>query len=78
MKEPTKHKGAVHAEPIKYDAIKFLTGAYIGTRPSMLVEVKDAIISVVIDENDKEITYQHDGQEYVQAEIEYKLGKVLE
>jgi len=31
--------------PVKYDAIKFLTGAYTGKRPWAIVEVEDIIIN---------------------------------
>ena len=65
-------------EPVKYDAIKFLTGAYSGTRPSMLVEVKGAQIVLITDEKDNPITYTYEGEEYAMAEIVYKLGKVIE
>lgn len=32
--------GDIDLVPVKYDAIKFLTGAYIGKRPWAMVEVK--------------------------------------
>lgn len=68
----------VGPEAIKYDAIKFLTGAYSGTRPSILVEVIDEQIAIITDENDDPIPYMYEGQEYILAEIDYSLGKILE
>lgn len=35
-------EGEVELKPIKYDAIKLLTGAYTGKRPYIIVEVKAA------------------------------------
>ena len=39
--------------PRKYDAIKFVTGAYNKPRPWVLVQVLDANIELFVDENDK-------------------------
>lgn len=60
-----------------YDAIQFYVG-YNKNRDSALVEVKDAKIVLLTDENDNEIVYEYEGREYVAAEIEYYLGKVIE
>jgi hypothetical protein len=65
-------------EPIKYDAIKLLTGAYEGKRPYIVVEVLGADIFVLRDENEEPVRYEVDGKVYVAAEIDYKLGKILE
>lgn len=73
----TNEMAGVEAVPIKYDAIKFLTGAYEGTRPSMLVEVKDAAINILVDERGEEIVYEYENNEYVAAEIVYSLGAVI-
>ena len=63
----------------KYDAIKFLTGAYSGKRPWALVEVKDAEFTILTDENDNDIEYEwRDGKTYVASQIDYTLGKVLD
>lgn len=70
--------GEVVLVPVKYDAIKFLTGAYSGKRPWALVEVKDANIELLIDENGNEIVYEYNGNEYSAAQIVYDLGRVLE
>ena len=67
----------VQVEPIKYDAIKFLTGEYKGTRPTLTVEVLGAKITVLTDEKGEDITYEFEGKEYVAAEIEYQLGKIM-
>ena len=63
----------------KYDAIKFLTGAYSGKRPWALVEVKDANVDLFVDDNKEYICYEWtDGKEYVMSQIDYTLGKVLD
>jgi len=67
----------VIVEPRKYDAIKFLTGAYSGVRPSMLVEVLDAEVQILTDEEDNDIVYEFEGKEYLAAQIVYRLGKIL-
>lgn len=71
-------EGAVGFKPIKYDAIKFLTGAYTGKRPWALVEVKDAEAYIVTDDDGEDIVYEYNGEEYAVAQVEYVLGKVLE
>lgn len=69
----------VYLRPVKYDAIKFLTGAYSGKRPYMIVEVKDAEVVLLTDENGEDIVYKWtDGEEYIAAQMDYTLGKVLE
>ena len=71
-------EGEVDIKPIKYDAIKLLTGEYKGKRPYMIVEVKDAEVTILTDEGGKDIVYTHNGEEYLAAQIDYTLGKVLE
>lgn len=68
----------VNIEPRKYDAIKFLTGAYSGVRPSMLVEVLGAEVQIFTDDDDNDIYYEFEGKEYLAAQIVYQLGKILE
>lgn len=64
--------------PVEYDAIKFLTGEYKGTRPFAIVEIKGAKVEILTDEDGDEIPYEVDGVEYVMAQIVYDLGKVLD
>lgn len=65
--------------PRHYDAIKFLTGAYNkGPRPWALVEIKDANIELLVDENDKFIELEEKGEPYYMAQIVYDLGEVIE
>lgn len=71
-------EGEIGIAPIKYDAVKLLTGAYSGKRPYIVVEVKNAKVYFLTDENGEEITYEYQGAEYVAAQIEYSLGKVIE
>ena len=65
-------------QPRKYDAIKFLTGEYKGTRPFAIVEVKDAKIELFEDENHELVTYTYQGEDYIAAQVVYDLGKVIE
>ena len=63
----------------KYDAIKFLTGAYSGKRPWALVEVKGAEHSIITDEDGNDLEYEWtDGKSYVVSQMDYTLGKVLD
>ena len=78
MDEELPEEGEIELNPINYDAIKFLTGEYKGKRPYMIVEVKNAEASILTDENDEDIVYEHQGEEYLAAQIDYTLGKVLE
>ena len=64
--------------PIKYDAMKLLTGAYTGKRPYIIVEIKNAEPSILTDENGEDIVYEYNGQEYLLAQIVYDLGDILE
>ena len=63
--------------PIKYDRIQFLTGAYTGTRPEAIVEVIDAEIILIEDENGELKTYVENDIEYIEADIVYQLGTII-
>lgn len=76
--EELPEDGDLELVPIKYDAIKFLTGEYKGKRPFVIVEVKEAKIELLTDENGEDITYDFEGEEYVAAQIVYSLGKIIE
>ena len=68
----------VIVEPRKYDAIKFLTGAYSGVRPSMLVELLHAEVQIFTDEEDNNIICEFEGKPYLAAQIVYQLGRIIE
>lgn len=68
----------IEAVPIKYDALKLLTGAYSGKRPYIIVEVKGAEVEIVEDEDGNEIVYEYNGEPYVVAHMNYQLGEILE
>lgn len=76
--EELPEEGEVELKPIQYDAIKLLTGEYKGKRPYIIVEVKAAEAVILTDENGEDITYEYQGEEYLAAQIDYTLGKVLE
>jgi len=65
--------------PRPYDTITFLTGAYRGTRPRMVVEVASAAIYGEEGDDGENITYEYDdGETYEVATVVYELGAVLE
>ena len=49
-----------------------------GKRPYIVVEVKAAEAVILTDENGNDIIYEHQGEEYLAAQIDYTLGKILE
>lgn len=71
-------EGEIELKPIKYDAIKLLTGEYRGKRPYIIVEVKDAEASILTDDEGNDIVYTYKGEEYLAAQMDYTLGKILE
>ncbi len=60
-----------------YKTITFLTGAYKGIRPRMVVEVLSAQVELMVDEEDQYVTYEKDGKEYIYSIINYSLGRIL-
>lgn len=60
-----------------YDAIRFFVG-YKKDRASALVEVTDAKIELIEDENHNLIEYTHQGEIYLAAQVVYNLGRVIE
>ena len=67
-------------EPAVYSTITFLTGAYSGKRPKMIVKVKSAKILLLEDEDTHELIILKDdkGEDYFAAVIEYQLGEIVE
>ena len=72
--------GEVIACPVEYDHIKFLTGAYSGKRPYMIVEVKATEIKYALDENGEHVICYDEARdvEFIVAQIDYTLGKIIE
>ncbi len=72
--------GEVVPCPVEYDCIKFLTGAYSGKRPYMVIKVKAAEIKYALDENGENIIVldEDTGIEFIAAQIDYTLGKIIE
>lgn len=62
--------------PVQYDAIRFLVG-YNKDRESALVEVKKAEIVIITDKQDNEVIYEYQGREYVEAVMDYHLGRII-
>lgn len=61
-----------------YDCLKLVTGKFEGKRPYLIVEVKDARIEFLFDENGDFILDQEKGKEYALANIIFELGNVVE
>lgn len=78
MPSEDEEPGEVTLSVVKYDAIKFLTGAYKGKRPFAIVAVESAEIEILTDENDKEIELEENGINYIAAQMVYHLGEVIE
>ena len=70
-------EGEAELKPIKYDAIKLLTGAYTGKRPYIIVEVKNAEAVILTDENGNDIVYEYQGEEYGEAYLIIKKNYVM-
>ena len=65
-----------NAIPIKYDAIQLYVG-YSKERDSALVEVTDSYCEIFTDEKGEPIIYEHGGDEWVEEQMVYSLGKIL-
>lgn len=76
--EELPEEGEIELKPIKYDAIKLLTGEYKGKRPYIIIEVKKAEAVILTDENGEDIVYEQNGEEYLAAQMDYTLGKIIE
>lgn len=61
-----------------YDQLKLVTGKYEGKRPYIKVEVKDARVEFLFDENGDFITGTEKGKEYTIAHIVFELGNIVE
>lgn len=61
-----------------YDRLKLVTGKYEGRRPYIIVEVKDARVEFLFDENGDFIIGEKGGKEYALAYIIFELGNIVE
>lgn len=61
-----------------YDRLKLVTGEYKGKRPYLIVEVKDACVEFLYDENGDFIIGMEKGKEYAIAHIVFELGNIVE
>lgn len=66
-----------NAIPIHYDAIRFFVG-YNKDRDSALVEVKSEFCQVFVDESNEPIIYEYGGETWVEEQVVYNLGKIIE
>ncbi len=63
--------------PKEYDVIRFYVG-YQTDRPSALVKIESAIIEISEDEEGQLIVFEENGKEYVEAQVIYDLGEIIE
>lgn len=63
--------------PVHYDALRLVNG-YGKSRSEILVEVKDAELIFITDEDGNDATYQHKGETYLTCQMKYSLGEILE
>lgn len=61
-----------------YDRLKLVTGEYKGKRPYLIVEIKDARVEFLYDENGDFIIGMEKGKEYAIAHIVFELGNIVE
>lgn len=61
---------------VKYDAIQFYNG-YAKNRPEVLVKVEEAEVVLFEYENGELITYEEDGEQYIEAQMIYTLGEII-
>lgn len=61
-----------------YDRLKLVTGKFEGKRPYLVIEVKDARIEFLFDENGDFILDKEKGKEYALANIIFELGEIVE
>ena len=80
MPSEEEEPGEVDVVPVKYDCIKFLTGAYNGKRPYIIVEVVDAEVVFLTDEEGKDLILvdEENDLEFIAAQMDYPLGKIIE
>jgi hypothetical protein len=71
-------EGALDVAPVKYDALKLLTGQYKNKRPYLIVEVKRAHIYFITDDDGEDVILEENGTEYTMTDIVYDLGNVIE
>lgn len=68
--------GVSELKPVDYDTITFFAG-YNKNRKTATVQVLSAGISILVDDDGNNLVYEENGEEYVEAIIEYHLGEVL-
>ena len=80
MPSEEEEPGEVDVIPVQYDCIKFMTGANAGGRPYIVVEVKDAEVVFLTDEEGKDLILvdEENNLEYIAAQMDYTLGNILE
>ena len=80
MPSEEEEPGDVDVIPVQYDCIKFMTGANAGGRPYIVVEVKDAEVVFLTDEEGKDLILvdEENNLEYIAAQMDYTLGNILE
>ena len=73
-----ENAGEIIMEPIKYDQLKLLTGAYTGKRPYAVVNVEDARVELYLDGDEQVYVQMADGRQFPAAVVVYSLGEIVE
>lgn len=72
----TASDGEEDVKPVKVDRIQFFNG-YKPGRPEVIIEVKDAEIEYIVDQDGNPVEYEENGEFYLTAQMVYNLGKVV-
>ncbi len=65
-------------EPIKYDQLRLLTGAYTGKRPYAVVNVENSNVELYLDGDKQVFVQMADGRQFPAAVVVYNLGEIVE
>lgn len=65
-------------EPIRYEQLKLLTGAYSGKRPYAVVNVENAHVEMLVDGDKQVFLRMADGRQFPASIVVYHLGEIVE
>ncbi len=63
--------------PVEYDALYLINGRH-KEAPRMLVEVESAEFVILTDEDDNDLKYMYNDEEYIACQVWYHLGAILD
>lgn len=68
----------IFIEPIRYEQLKLLTGAYTGKRPYAVVNVENAHVEMLVDGDKQAFLNMADGRQFPASVVVYDLGEIVE